>query len=176
MIVTFKPGEDEHALTLEECNELLELERQSKTLGTFPLSTAKVKRPSMSGFEHITERLYQAAEAANDEYWNLDVSDVRGVGINVYTRDGFIPKHFDMFNTWGLDMTDKVSAVAMLTDPSEYGGGELVFPDVAGARLTAHKAQGTVIVFPAFIVHEVTRVTRGKRVIANVALHGEPWR
>ncbi|WP_138843894.1 2OG-Fe(II) oxygenase [Rhodococcus pyridinivorans] len=176
MVVEFTPGEDDYALTPEECDELLDLERRSATDGTFAQSSVKVKRPAMTGVEHVAERLYRAAEAANNEHWNLDVSGVRGVGINVYEVHDFIPKHFDLFNTWGLDMTDKVSAVAMLTDPNEYDGGVLKFPDVASPCVTVPKTRGTVIVFPAFVVHEVSRITRGRRVIANVALHGEPWR
>jgi PKHD-type hydroxylase len=58
--------------------------------------------------------------------------------------------------------TRKLSLSLQLTDPKDYEGGDVVFhyknnPDVAP------KSKGTVIIFPSYVLHEVTPVTRGER-------------
>ena len=53
-----------------------------------------------------------------------------------------------------------LSATLFLSDPSEYGGGELVAEGQAPVKLAA----GDMVLYPASTVHHVTPVTRGERI------------
>ena len=56
----------------------------------------------------------------------------------------------------------KLSISIQLTDPNEYEGGELIlYEDDRGTEMK--KEQGTLILFPSFILHEVKPVTKGER-------------
>lgn len=63
----------------------------------------------------------------------------------------------------------KLSVTVTLNDPLEYDGGNLKFDLSQHAEnqqfhtLDDARAQGTIIVFPSFLPHCVTPVTRGKR-------------
>ena len=49
-----------------------------------------------------------------------------------------------------------------LSDPADYDGGELELKN-STRTLVAPRAQGTLIVFPSFLLHRVAPVTRGTR-------------
>jgi PKHD-type hydroxylase len=56
----------------------------------------------------------------------------------------------------------KLSISIQLTDPEEYEGGELKLYD--GEKETVmDKTQGTLIIFPSYVLHEVMPVTKGER-------------
>jgi PKHD-type hydroxylase len=58
-----------------------------------------------------------------------------------------------------------LSVTLMLSEPSDYDGGELVIADLAGGRRIKLPA-GDAILYPAVSVHEVTPVTHGVRFAA----------
>ena len=61
----------------------------------------------------------------------------------------------------------KLSLTIQLSDPSEYEGGELqILPygiDNMDNILTLPKEKGKVIVFPSYLLHRVTPITKGTR-------------
>ena len=56
----------------------------------------------------------------------------------------------------------KLSISIQLTNPEEYEGGELYLYDEDKGTLM-EKAQGTLILFPSYVLHEVMPVTKGER-------------
>jgi PKHD-type hydroxylase len=56
----------------------------------------------------------------------------------------------------------KLSLVVQLSNPSDYSGGDLQIRSGHG-EATVSKTQGTVIVFPSYLLHQVTPVTGGLR-------------
>ena len=56
----------------------------------------------------------------------------------------------------------KLSVSIQLTDPKEYNGGELYLYDSDKGTLM-DKKQGTLIIFPSYVLHEVMPVTKGER-------------
>ena len=56
----------------------------------------------------------------------------------------------------------KLSISIQLTDPKKYEGGELIiYDDHKGTVMS--KEQGTVVMFPSYVLHEVKPVTKGER-------------
>lgn len=85
------------------------------------------------------------------------------------------------FYDWHLDMgkndfsVRKISFVVQLSDESDYEGGELevfssIHPDVQP------KSRGTMVIFPSYILHRVTKVTRGARLSLVGWIGGPPYR
>ena len=58
----------------------------------------------------------------------------------------------------------KLSVVIQLSDPSEYEGGKFEF-DIDGEVFSPEgfEKKGSIIVFPSFLKHRVTEVTKGTR-------------
>jgi PKHD-type hydroxylase len=55
----------------------------------------------------------------------------------------------------------KLSISMLLSDPSEFEGGELQFKGIEDRKILTK--QGSIVVFPSFIEHRVTPVTKGVR-------------
>ena len=62
----------------------------------------------------------------------------------------------------GRKLRTDVSATLFLSEPDEYDGGELVVHDAFGAH-RVKLAAGDMAVYPATSLHEVTPITRGRR-------------
>ncbi len=62
----------------------------------------------------------------------------------------------------GTRLRTDLSATLFLTEPEDYEGGELVIEDVYGAH-AVKLAAGSMILYPATSLHQVTPVTRGAR-------------
>jgi len=71
---------------------------------------------------------------------------------------GFYDWHMDQGRT---QSPRKLSMVLQLTDPSEYDGGDLEF--MGTNTSVATKELGSVHLFPSYVMHRVTPVTRGIR-------------
>lgn len=76
----------------------------------------------------------------------------------------------------------KISVTINLTDKDEYEGGNLKFdfgnhasapPQV---ECTEAREKGSIIVFPSFVPHTVTPVTKGTRKSLVMWCLGEPWK
>ena len=72
------------------------------------------------------------------------------------------------FYDWHIDVTPtksrrKLSIVVQLSDPSEYDGGELQIQTGLLEPVTIGKTKGLAVVFPTYLLHRVTPVTRGVR-------------
>ena len=77
----------------------------------------------------------------------------------------------------------KLSLTINLSDPMTYKGGRLQFEFSKTSRQQSvirecveARAQGSVIVFPSFVLHRVTPVTEGVRYSLVAWFLGEPFR
>ena len=79
-----------------------------------------------------------------------------------YPKGGFYDWHMDTDTYFGHEPTvRKISMTCLLSDPSEFKGGELEFMD-KGKRPNNLK-QGQAIFFASFLRHRVAPVTKGVR-------------
>jgi len=70
----------------------------------------------------------------------------------------------------GQTSTRKLSMSVQLCDGDEYAGGDLEM--CACPQLDPRRRRGTIIVFPAFLAHQVTPVTQGTRYSLVAWAHG----
>ena len=90
--------------------------------------------------------------------WNYEYRGMESVQIGRYNENGHYTWHRDSANPIN-GFQRKLSISLLLNDPSDFDGGELEFRDVPSPKLK----QGSVLVFPSFLEHKVTSVTKGVR-------------
>jgi len=102
-------------------------------------------------------------------------------GVSPMTPEGKIPRGY----TDNPNMVGKVRKLSMtinLNQPGEYDGGNLKFdfgPHAQGQRFhecTEIRPQGSIIVFPSYVYHQVTPVTRGTRYSLVLWSLGQPFK
>jgi PKHD-type hydroxylase len=118
--------------------------------------------------------------------WNFDLTEPELVQIGKYAEGQFYNTHMDCFVKTNdivalspesgivvpLLSQRKISASLLLNDGSEYEGGDLIILD----EVVKVKKQGTIIVFPSFMAHSVTPVTKGIRYTAVCWMNGPKWK
>ena len=72
----------------------------------------------------------------------------------------------------------KLSMVIQLSDPNNYEGGDFEMQPLflKSPDLAVLKKQGTTIIFPSFINHRVTPVTKGTHYSLVSCMEGQKWR
>ena len=113
---------------------------------------------------------------ANRKYWEYDLNLLQSVQISVYNENGHYDWHSDYGTSKNGKWTRKLSASVLVSDPSEYEGGDLEFVDYHGNFVQAPKEKGSVIVFDSRIPHRVTPVTKGRRVSLVTWMYGPKLR
>jgi PKHD-type hydroxylase len=120
--------------------------------------------------------------------WNVDFSTPEEIQFTKYKEGQFYGWHQDhtpKVNEENITQR-KVSVVVPLSDSSDYDGGDLEFydsvinPDISNDKKILKdertRQRGTIIVFPSFAYHRVTKVTRGERLSIVIWYKGELWK
>ena len=120
----------------------------------------------------IFETLMGPLEWANDLYFNYDLYGFQNIQYAEYSSNGsYYDWHTDMEMGeerpmgGGVVPTRKLSASVILTDRSEYIGGEFfITRDSLGHPVNSIEQEiGSLILFPSYIEHKVSPVTEGTR-------------
>lgn len=121
-----------------------------------------------ASFAWVLQRTLDFVRKKNAQYWQYNLAE--------YDSDLIEDMHFVMYNgslggfyDWHSDTAvagarslRKVSAVLILSDPSNYTGGAfLIKPEQNEIALP--RDQGSLILFPSFVLHKVDPVTSGYR-------------
>jgi len=134
-------------------------------------------------FSLIGDFIRQANKNAN---WNFQWDWIEPVQFTSYSKKGFYGWHADGFdeplkkpNPNFNGKIRKLSFILQLTDPKKYTGGELRF-SFPGVNKNIHKPknflpQGSIIIFPSFVQHEITPIKTGKRYSLVAWCLGKPW-
>jgi len=120
----------------------------------------------------VFEKLETALMQLNNQQYKFDIQGFfEGAQIYEYPEGGFLDWHMDIAK--GYMSNRKLSMSVQLTDGSEYEGGNLEFMDF---KETGPRGIGDLIVFPAFLQHRVSKLTRGKRYAWVSWVHGPAYR
>jgi PKHD-type hydroxylase len=115
-------------------------------------------------WKSVRSELRWYVDTANTETFGFDLWTLRDVQFTAYeaTNAGHYNFHEDLSWVSELNFHRKLSIVVNLSHPTDYDGGLLEFgkeqPDPVKLR-----GRGSVIVFPSFLRHRVTAVTKGIR-------------
>jgi PKHD-type hydroxylase len=111
-----------------------------------------------------------AREANLISRWQFDINGQENIQFAEYSIDQHYDWHVDVFPLADTGIDRKVSVVCLLSDPSEFEGGELEVKLYAEYKAPLKK--GTIIAFPSILQHRVTPVTSGLRRSATVWMTG----
>jgi len=109
----------------------------------------------------LYRKLVDTITMLNNTYFKFHISHfAEGLQFTNYKAPkGAYKKHVDRM--CGINVR-KLSLSIQLTDPKDYKGGDLIlYEDEKGIKII--KEQGTLILFPSYVMHEVTKVTKGER-------------
>jgi len=113
---------------------------------------------------HIWEKITNTIWTANRQFFRFDLRGCyEAMQLGVYTEHD--QGHYDWHTDSGLETNTvprKLSMALLLSDPSEFEGGELQVMR-AGVPESVEQKRGRAWFFPSYLMHRVTPVTKGIR-------------
>jgi PKHD-type hydroxylase len=170
-------------LSAEEMDRLIAEHAPRVTEGTlsFGHTDANLRRSRIvflgqeQKYQWLYQRLWAAVQVCNPQCFDVDVAGVEpNVQIARYdaAESGFYDWHFDF---GPAKPSRKLSISIQLSSSEDYDGGdlELLYGNVPKQL---DRTRGAFIIFPSFMLHRVTPVTRGTRWSLVAWIHGKRWR
>jgi len=120
--------------------------------------------PQNDEWSWLYEKLINFAVIANEELWKFDL--VSAPELIQYTEYYDVEGgHYDWHQDIGPNEGSlrKVSITVQLSEPDEYQGGDLEVWTGGNSISSAERGAGVVVVFPSYLMHRVTKVTKGTR-------------
>ena len=117
--------------------------------------------PKTDEFIELYKMFHELIGKCNADFYQFKLTEItEQIQYTVYNAEdqGYYDWHIDMGPN---KARRKLSLVCQLSDPSEYEGGELQIN--TGNVIVPEKEKGTVILFPSYLLHRVTPVTKGTR-------------
>ena len=114
--------------------------------------------PMNDKYMFLYQIIFETVKDCNTDYFNFDIA---GIFDNLQLLHYKKGHHYD----WHTDIGDgiysnrKISASILLSD--NCSGGEIVLKQ--GADRTIHMEVGDMLLFPSYVLHKVTPVTKGDR-------------
>lgn len=118
--------------------------------------------------------------------WNFSLSYPEDIQFTKYKENQFYNWHQDIEHKSNSSINDqrKISVVIPLSNSDEYEGGDLEFCDPLASPMKkeniikddSFRKKGNIIIFPSFVYHRVTKVTKGQRLSMVIWIRGEKWK
>lgn len=133
-------------------------------------------------FDWITPLVHEVNNFLN---WNFNIVFPENIQFTRYRENQFYNWHTDNILGTTSDYHRKISVVIPLKDESEYEGGNLEFidssisPESKKEKIITKpefRKKGTVVVFPSYTWHRVTKVTKGERLSIVIWYLGEKFK
>jgi len=120
--------------------------------------------PNNDNWWWLYEKMANLAVQANEEHWHFNLHSLPEQ--IQYTEYLAINKgHYTWHQDIGPDMLSvrKISVTVQLSHPDDYEGGDLQINQGGDYPINCSRGEGTVVMFPSYMMHRVTPVTRGIR-------------
>jgi PKHD-type hydroxylase len=179
------PGKDNCAfwdgfLTNDQINEILSYpEWLSMTNGRIKGEqeagtvdhTIRNSRISWLNLDENTQELWSVLSdtvgKVNSEFFQFNLTGMyEPIQLSLYSAENEEQGHY----SWHTDMNmidrtvpRKLSMSLLLSDPSEFEGGELQVKTTSDEEITLDQEKGRAWFFPSWVLHRVTPVTKGVR-------------
>jgi len=159
-----------NAFSKEECQKIINIAKDKGLIkGTTKGVTKDVRDSKVSwlypvdNMDWVFRRVTDITLNLNERFFKFDLFGLNeGFQFTNYEApSGKYGKHID--RSMNIPVR-KLSISIQLTNPEEYEGGELKLYDGDDKdAIVMDKAQGTLIIFPSYVLHEVMPVTKGTR-------------
>ena len=143
------------AQTQAEDNGLTETEYRKSNVKWLPLTPE---------YKWIYDKIGDMAYEANQNLYHFDLHSMpEQIQYTEYYdhEKGHYDWHMD--TGYGNLSQRKISVTVQLSDTHDYEGGDLQLWPGGTYPLVAPRGKGNVVIFPSFMMHRVTPVTRGTR-------------
>jgi len=197
--ITNSKGGDYRPFSIEGCFgevELKRLERQVETIEEtqaltqgdthFGSADEESERiawqkpiPFSNDFSWMYSKIQDTIFDLNSNTWNFELLAMLEYASHLRYKSsegGKYDFHIDSGGD-GPAMYRKLSVIVLLNDG--YEGGDVLFQDYMAqdeTQMIYPKTKGTMIIFPSFLRHAVTPVTKGERKSMVLWIHGKPFR
>lgn len=179
----FRP---ELKFTKEECQKIINYSNTGySNLGKIALdnqdigvnkSVRNVQIVHISNIEEnywIYKKVANAVMVANNEHFDFEIMGItHDLQLLKYESTDKL-SHYDWHSDTGTNAasTRKISVSVQLSEPNDYEGGELEVNNY-GTTMIGTKEQGSIHMFPSYLVHRVAPVTKGIRYALVIWIHG----
>ena len=156
-----------NAFSKEECQTIINIAKDKGLIKGTTKGETDVRDSKISwlyptdNIDWVFRRVTDIILNLNERFFKFDLFGLNeGFQFTNYEApSGKYGKHVDR----GINAAvRKLSISIQLTDPKEYEGGELHLYD-DDKETVMDKTQGTLIMFPSYVLHEVMPVTKGER-------------
>lgn len=124
----------------------------------------------------LHNRIGNLVSSLNAELYNFDITMLQPIQYTEYhgSDAGTYHNHLD----WAPNTINarKLSLSIQLSDDAEYEGGDLQITTSHSNNFVASRIKGDAVIFPSFLLHGVTPVTKGVRKSLVVWVEGPEWR
>jgi PKHD-type hydroxylase len=157
-----------NAFSKEECQTIINIAKdkglvKGETKGESDVRDSKISwLYPIDGIDWVFRKVTNITLNLNERFFKFDLFGLdEGFQFTNYVApSGKYGKHVDR----SMNMpVRKLSISIQLTNHEEYEGGELILYDGGEEGITMHKTQGTLVIFPSYVLHEVMPVTKGER-------------
>ena len=160
-----------NAFSKEECQTIINIAKNKGLVKgtTFNDDKTKDVRDSkiswlypVDGMDWVFRRVTDITLNLNERFFKFNLFGINeGFQFTNYEApSGKYGKHVD--RAMNIPVR-KLSISIQLTNPEEYEGGELKLYDGEEDGIIMNKEQGTLVIFPSYVLHEVMPVTKGTR-------------
>lgn len=102
--------------------------------------------------------------------WDVD-KICEDIKIIKYVKGDFFDWHYDCFHSTTLNR--KINFSIQLSDEKKYDGGDIEFFKL---NIEKNKKKGTIILYPSFLPHRITMITKGIRYSLVGHINGPSFR
>lgn len=160
-----------NAFSKEECQTIINIAKNKGLVKgtTFNDDKTKDVRDSkiswlypVDGMDWVFRRVTDITLNLNERFFKFNLFGINeGFQFTNYEApSGKYGKHVD--RAMNIPVR-KLSISVQLTNPEEYEGGELKLYDGEEDGIIMNKEQGTLVIFPSYVLHEVMPVIKGTR-------------
>lgn len=171
----FLPHEIENILNFWEEDKIIKA-----TLSGEDKYNDTLRKSGVMFIDHVPENnwIYDklanlAMHCNNERYWFDLLGFHQELQLTRYSEGDFFDWHLD-FGA-GEISARKLSMTIQLSDEDAYEGGDLQFM-INNKVENAPRKKGTIVIFPSFIMHRVTPITKGTRQSIVGWVSGPPYR
>lgn len=171
----------EDILSLDEWNNLI----KGRTFGEDP-TDKRIRNSKVAWLTYddrtadLWENLAETISRVNADFFRFNLTGMyEHIQLSVYDSSLDGNSHYD----WHIDMGNlsgesvrKLSMSLLLSDPSEFQGGELQVKTVSDELISLEQKKGRAWFFPSWTLHRVSPVTRGVRKSLVVWVGGPPFK
>ena len=181
MLLKYKYWYFTKAIPPEKCQDIIQLASKKTPWAatTKDIESAKDRQSTVSWIANpkIYDLLNPFIHKANKNAdWNFQWSWNESSQFTVYKKGDYYHWHMDSLPHLTTSVNHpyhnkirKLSLTLQLTDPSQYIGGNFQFrwlnshAQIETVTVKDARDLGTIIIFPSFLSHRVTRITKGTR-------------